>query len=185
MTSYEIITLVFSATITISTIFYVVLTNKLAKETRLSREFFLESKISAYLEVGEAAPSYVYLTIKNLGKGIAKNVRFTIEDQFEHPNAVPLSKRNVLTQGMDFMPPNHKISLFLMDNSNYDIGLNFEVTLRIEYSDELGEKTDKYVLKLNEVVGFGKLTPPPTYIGLISHELKQIKEEIKRMSKTT
>jgi len=99
------------------------LTNKLAKETRLSREFFLESKILVSLEVGEAAPSYVYLTIKNLGKGVAKNVRFIIEDQFEHLNAVPLSKRNVLTQGMDFIPPDYKISLFLMDNSNYEIGL--------------------------------------------------------------
>lgn len=41
--------LVFSATVSISTIIYVFLTAKLAKQTRLSREFFLESHIIAYI----------------------------------------------------------------------------------------------------------------------------------------
>lgn len=81
-----VITLIFSGIVAISTITNVILTAKLTKQTRLSRESFLEAHLSAYLVNSQTQPSFISLIIKNIGNGVARNASFDINKDIDYEN---------------------------------------------------------------------------------------------------
>lgn len=182
--TYEQVTLIFSGIVALSTIAYVVLTGKLVKQTRLSREFFLESHIIAFLVPSETSPHAVSLVIKNIGKGVATNVRCKVTKDIDYSNANPLSSVGIFNEGMKYFPPEYQLKYILMSIAdNPDKAKDF-ITFKIEYSDRLNEHREQwFTLGFEEISGLGKLTPPETYIGMISYRLEKIEEILERKSK--
>lgn len=177
----ETVTLIFSGIVALSTIAYVILTWKLARETRLSREFNLESHISAYLEVTETTPGIVMLIIKNIGKGIAKNVSFQVSKDIDYPESFSLSDISIFNDGITFFPPDYKFKFILTDIKGHKDRQNDSLTFKITYSDAIKKNRSQwFTLKFSEIKDQGKLTPPETYIGMISYRLEQIKKLLEK-----
>lgn len=180
----EIVTLIFSGLVTASTIAYVVLTGKLVRETRLSREFFLESNLIAFLVTSETSPNIVSLVIKNIGKGVATNVRCKIIKDINYPDANPLSSVGIFSEGMRYFPPEHQLKYILMSIAGNSEKAHDSITFKIEYSDALKNNREQwFTLRFEEISGLGKLTPPETYIGMISYRLEKIEKILDRKSK--
>ena len=180
----EIVTLIFSGVVAISTIAYVVLTGKLVKETKLSREFFLDSQIIAYIVNFEASPSIVSLVIKNIGKGVAKNVRFQIIKDIEYRNSNSLNKIGIFNDGIKVFPPNHQYKFILMSLTGDPKKIEDNIAFTIEYDDALNKKNkETFDLRFMEIEGLSNLTPPGTYIGRISYRLEKIEKILEKYLK--
>ena len=180
----EQVTLIFSGIVALSTIAYVILTDKLVRETRLSREFFLESHIIAYLVNSETTPDIVSLVIKNIGKGVAKNVKCKITKDIDYKNANPLSTVGIFNEGIKYFPPEHELKYILMSLADNPDKAKDSITFKIEYSDALKKKREQwFTLGFKEINGLGKLTPPETYIGMISYRLEKIQKLLEKSTK--
>ncbi|HBH49566.1 MAG TPA: hypothetical protein DDX98_13045 [Bacteroidales bacterium] len=173
----DIVTLIFSGIVAISTVFYVLLTWKLAKETRLSREFFLESNIVAYLETTEAQIGHVRLIIKNIGKGLARNVKFMVTKDLDYENAISLSSIDIFNDGINFFPPEVEYKYILMCISDSKEKQNDNIIFKISYSDDIIKNREQwFTLNIREIKDQGKLTPPDTHIGMIAYRLGKIEK---------
>jgi hypothetical protein len=180
MERFEIITLIFSGVVAISTIVYVVYTIKLTKETRLSREFFLDSHIITYLTIQETNDHFVDLKIKTIGKGVARNVKLTLLNKFDadFPNSEGFLNKGLFSSGLTYFPPDYEITyLIALKRSNEHRTLE----IKIEYSDALSKNKIEYTtLKFAELEGIGKMNPPRTFEATISYELSKLNEILKK-----
>jgi hypothetical protein len=178
MTTNECFTLIFSGVVTVSTIAYVYLTARLVKETRIMRKSQVEPQIIAYLDLAETKADIVYLKTKNIGLGVAKNVRFTIIKDLDYPDARKLSNYKYFAEGINYFPPSHedKHLLFSFHTETKDKGVDY-IELRVEYESVLKEKKiDQYKLEFKELSGKGNLIPPDTHIGNISYRIEKIEK---------
>ena len=177
------ITLIFSGIVAISTVFYVILTGKLVKETRIMRKSQIEPHIIAYLDVAESMADIVFLKIKNIGTGVAKNVVFTIIKDINYKEAIPLKDFGYFTDGIAYFPPSHedKFLIFSLQQGNTEEKLNDFITVKIGYHnifDEFHETT--FDLKFKEVMGKSDSTPPDSYLGQVAFRLKNIEKLIEK-----
>jgi hypothetical protein len=108
MTTNECLTLVFSGVVTVSTIAYVILTARLVKETRIMRKNQVEPHILAYIDIAETKADIVYLKTKNIGLGVAKNVRFKIIKDIDYTGARRLANYKYFSEGVNYFPPAHE-----------------------------------------------------------------------------
>lgn len=180
-----IVALVFSGIVAISTIVYSYLTNRLVKETKLSREFHLEAHMIAYLVNSETAPDLVSLIVKNIGNGIAKNLRFKVIRDINYPNCNRLSDIGIFNKELDFFPPNYENKYFLLSLSeNYEEKSRDFIEIEVTYDDAI-MNNKQYFLKLEfkDIMGIGKLTPPETYVGMISYRLEKIEKILEKKMK--
>ncbi|MDP2890510.1 MAG: hypothetical protein Q8P34_16280 [Bacteroidota bacterium] len=172
----ESITLIFTGVVTICTAIYSYLTYKLVRETRLSREFHLEAHMIAYLVNGDSSPDIVSLVVRNIGNGIAKNLQFKIIRDISYPACTKLKQIGIFKKTLDLFPPNHENKYILMSlqeqfNEKTEDYVEFELT----YDDAITKGKKKiFRLEFNDIEGFGKITPPETYIGMISYQLEKI-----------
>jgi hypothetical protein len=171
------ITLIFSFVITFSTVIYVILTAKLVKQTKLSREFFLESHISSYLVNSETQPGLISLVIKNIGKGVARDINFEIIKDIDYSNAAnTLGTISIMKNGISYFPPGQKFKFILFDATDDIDKWQDEISFVVKYSDAIKRnRLAKYELKFKDLANFGKMTPSDTYIGQIAEELKKIR----------
>lgn len=180
-----IIALIFSGVVAICTIVYSYLTNRLVKETKLSREFHLEAYMIAYLVNSETSPDIVSLIVRNIGNGIARNLSLKIIKDIEYPNCNKLNEFGIFNKKLDFFPPNYENKYFLMSLSeNYDEKSNDFIEFEITYDDAITKnKKQSFKLEFKDIQGIGKLTPPETYIGMISYRLEKIEKIIEKKMK--
>lgn len=168
-----------------TTVYYAFLTKKLVKETRLSREFHLEAHIIAYLTNSETTPDVVSLNVKNIGNGVAKNIRLNIIKDIEYVNAKKLSEIGIFEREIGVFPPNHhsKFNLMSLIDEN-DKKSNDYIEFEVIY-DDLVNKNKSHVFKLyfKHIKGIGKLTPPDNYVGMISYRLEKIEKLLERFLK--
>jgi len=145
------------------------------------RKHQVEPYIIAYLDVLEALPTIVYLKIKNIGPGVALNTRFTINKDINFKSR-SLKKLPYFIEGVDYFPPQHEDAHFLFSfQGDTRLQIQESISLKISYQSILGEiKEHEYTLKFGEVSHFGKVTPPGTYIGLISYWLERIEKRLEK-----
>ena len=179
----SIVTLIFSGIVAISTVFYVILTWRLVSETKLLRKSQIEPHIIAYLDVAETTPSVVYIYTKNIGSGIASNVRFRIKKDINYPETGSLSDKPYFAEGIKYFPPKHEDKHLLFSfSSDLQTRSKDSICLVIEYENVLGEKKQsRYELKFRELIDKGALKPPDTYIGSIAYRLENIERLLKRL----
>ncbi len=172
-------TLVFSFVVAASTVFYAILTRALVRETKLMRKAQVEPYVIAYLMGTDTHSSIIYLCTKNIGQGVALNVRFKLEKDFKHAFKNFLSY-SYFKDGVKYFPPGkedkHLVLSFSGAKSEGE-QLNDSIRFVVEYETILGEnKTNRYELNVKEIAGQGPLTPPGTYVGMISYRLEKIEK---------
>jgi len=180
----EILTLLFSGVVTASTIVYVILTAKLVQEGRIMRKAQVEPYIIAYLDITERKADIVYLKTKNIGQGVALNVRFKIEKDINYPNSKPLASISYFKDGINYFPPKredkHLLFSFQGDVEKKAID---SIIFEVEYESILNEhKKHRYELKFRELTGKGNLIPPDTHIGYIGYKLEKIEKILEKVA---
>ncbi len=184
MGTSEILTLFFSGIVAISTVTYAVFTYKLTKQTRLSREFQIEAHIVAYLANLETDPTAIRLIIKNVGKGVAKNVKFEIKKDIEYESGYfqKLENLGIFQEGIKYLPSNKEFNFSLTNfTENSEIKLNDFIEFNVMYSDYIKVSRKQFFrLPFKELNGLSKRTPPETYIGMISYRLEKIERILER-----
>jgi len=179
------LTLIFSGTVAVCTIVYSFLTIRLVRETRLSRELHLEAFMIAYLVNSETSPDIVSLIIKNIGNGVARNLRFKIIKDIDYPNGSPLAEIGIFNKNLDFFPPNNMNKYILLSLAvDYENMSKDYIEFDITYDDAIkSNKSQKFKLEFKELEGLGKLNPPETYIGMISYRLEKIEKILDKKMK--
>ena len=176
------LTLIFSGIVAVCTIVYSFLTIRLVRETRLSREFHLEAFMIAYLVNSETSPDIVSLVIKNIGNGVARNLRFKIIKDLNYPNAKKLAEIGIFKKNLDFFPPNNINKYLLLSLiENHEKKSKDYIEFEITYDDSIKKnKIQKFNLEFMDIEGIGKLNPPESYIGMISYRLEKIEKILEK-----
>lgn len=164
MTSNEIITLVFSGIVSISTVFYVILTGRLVRESRETRKFQETPFLAASIQFAETTKNVIQLKIKNIGLGYAQNVEFIILKDYEWVKDKPLKERGAFKNGVQSFPPNYELTYTLaIFQPGQDKPLSEEdyVELTINYKNIHNNSfSNNYRLKFNEIYSQGYARPP-------------------------
>jgi hypothetical protein len=173
-----LLAVIFSGVVAISTIIYAYLTNRLVRETKLSRQFHLEAFIIAYLVNSETSPDIVSLVVKNIGNGVARNIKFRIIKDIQYPEGNPLSEIGIFSKSLDFFPPNYENNYILLSISEGHLEkMKDYVEFEITYDDAVSKgKRQNFKLEFKDILGLGKITPPGSYIGMISYRLEKIEK---------
>jgi hypothetical protein len=183
MSNSEILQIVFSGLVTLSTIVYAFLTAKLVSETRKSRELQTTPVISIYLEDGEADITFQYIVFENIGYGVAKDVNFKILRDFDFYSHEydRMDGKGIFVNGLSYFYPKQKFKYLLAHLPSIPVEKrNESLEIEVDYKDIFGKKVSSiFCIKLNEYYGTSQLTPPNSYVGRISYELQEIRRILK------
>ncbi|SRX73270.1 hypothetical protein [Aequorivita antarctica] len=183
-----IIQLILSFVLVVSTVIYVRYTIKLVKETQISREINLKPYMILYFESSETDPKSQYLQIKNIGKGPALNVKFEILEDFKIYSKYDrtLESEKYLTRTYSYFPSDYNFSMWDFSfDENYLEKMNSQIGIKCNYEDIFKEKySETFFLKLGEGFDYTVTTPPNNYVGLISYEIKNLRNDIQQLNST-
>lgn len=172
--------IIFTGVLVIATIVYVYYTYKLVQEARKTREIGMKPHIIMYLDYSEVNPSNRYLTIENVGKGVARNVQFRLikDMEFVTKSDIKVADRKFLEKTYTYFPPEYCLKYYLFNfSNNSEEKMNDSIEVKCSYEDIFNQKTTEiFDLKFRNGFGAGKLSPPDNYIGLISYRLEKIEK---------
>ena len=182
----EIISLIFSGVVAISTIVYVYLTHKLVKESKASREFQQAPYIISSIAFSEMNKKIILLTIRNIGLGYAKNVTFNIMHDFELIDNFPFKERGAFKNGIRSFPPNYELTFIaavFKENERKPISDNDFIEFEVNYKDKNDKKySDHYKHAFNEIISKGYSNTPLDIEESKVYYLKLIEEQLKRIN---
>lgn len=183
MTTPEILQIIFSAVVAISTVFYCILTGRLVSETRKMREFQNTPDINIFFEASETDPSFKYIVFKNSGLGYARDVKFEIIKDFAYYDneTQELKSKGIIKNGLNSFYSNQYYKFYFTDVSQKNVDkMSDNLIIKATYYNLNNKKTEKEInLSLAELSGMSVLTPPDSYVAMISYELGEIKKVIK------
>jgi len=175
----------------VATVFLAYYTCKLVDEARKSRKAQIQPIMIAYLERAETSPTYMFIIVKNIGKGIAYNLSFDVQkDIRKYQGSMLLNERGLFKNGMKYFPPEYSMKYFFIDTvDQHEQKMNEELILVAKYQSYFQKNTTAFVedtfhLKLKELQMSGKISPSDTYIGSIDETLKEIKKCLKENNST-
>ncbi|NDV96991.1 hypothetical protein D0T84_19065 [Dysgonomonas sp. 521] len=179
-----LITLLFSGIVMLSTVVYAILTWKLVTETKQMRVSQYEPYIMFYLSKGETITEYLFLNIINVGQGVARDVKFEIlkDPMFKDSK---ITDNSFFEQGVKYFPPNKNYRHFLgsWQGLKKDEILSRSLAIKVSYKDIFRKgREETFSLSFSDTEIDGKFTPPETYIGMISYELKKIDTSIQKLN---
>ncbi len=186
--SAETINIILSLILTISTVIYVVLTNRLVRESKKTRRFQESPFIVASISFNETDKKAIILKIKNIGLGYAQNVTFLIQKDYEWVQNKPLKERGAFKNGITSFPPNYELNYIVViinkDENVNNILENEFIEFSINYENIHKEKySHSYKLRFNEIISQGYATPPLDNEGSMVYYLKKISEELRERKK--
>lgn len=182
----ELVTLIFSAVVALSTVVYAVLTALLVAETRHMRRAQTEPKLVAYVKPREEFVNFAHLYIKNVGAGPAFNVSFelTTNKNDEGGNILirDFKESRFLETGVDYIGPNQKLhSRYTKFNDNFDKKIMAKIMVKINYKSSTNRNmSDTYAIDMSQFEGAGNLGTPHLYS--IAKSLKNLQEDVNRIS---
>ena len=173
-------TVIFSALLTIVTAIYVFLSWKLVKETKKMREEQIKPKVLIRLQPNEIWPNFFYLIIENTGLGVAKDIKFEIERDFELFKGSFLSDLGMVKNGIKYLVPRQKLQFFFTDiRDDFAEKKNTVIPIRIFYQDNFGNKySEFFLIDFSPYIGLSWIGRPPIYN--ISKHLENINKEIEK-----
>lgn len=177
----------FSILLVISTIIYVYYTFKLFKESKISRENGLKPYIILFIDNSETSPSEVFLNISNVGEGPALELKFEITKDitpFEELDRT-IKDKGFLSKEFSIYPPKYKLRQYLRSmSSKYEDKNQDFVVIDCSYKDILNNTySQSFKLEFKNSLGKSKLTPPESYLGMISYQLEKIQKELNILNK--
>lgn len=171
----------------IATVFLAIYTYGLLKETKKMRQAQIQPYLSFYIKHLENDVTIYSLEFENIGNGSAKDVKFQFTDGTLAKQTVPfeLGEKGLFINGIGFCPPNYKQS-FILGSASGDGNKDFMssvINIKASYRDVLDNKhTQEFCIKLSEVDKTSTIYRG-TFMGEISHSLKEIKKEITKKNK--
>ncbi|MEE1961370.1 hypothetical protein V1387_01645 [Allomuricauda taeanensis] len=179
--------IIFTGVLVIATIVYVYYTYKLVQEARKTREIGLKPYLILYIDSSETSPSSQFLNIKNVGQGVALNVKFEILKDINITSEYDKSlfDRRFLNCLYPKFPPNYLMRNYIFNfANNHEEKLKDRIEIKCNYEDIFGEKfAEIFVLNFVESFGNTKITPPETYLGMVSYNIEKLDKSIQKLSK--
>lgn len=180
------LTVLFTAAVAVSTIFYAILTWRLVLETRKMREVHTEPKIHVSIESYEFAINLVYLEIANIGLGPARNVSFApsvISGGVSAQNLLAdLTNSNFFEVGLrHFGPGENRRSTFTEMTKDYEGKTASVLLIKLDYESVTGRKhKDEIIVDMSEHKGVYQIGTPDLHSMATS--LKSIEKNIGQMA---
>ena len=174
-----------SIIIAIATVVYAYFTYRQLKESEATRLQKITPFIVAFLKSTDNHKG-LSLHIKNIGEGLAKNVKIEILKDYHilGMEKYRISNLNIMKNGINIFPPQYEFvnNVDFMENLFLEKEENV-ISLSITYEGIDGRKYyDVYDLPFNQYIGQHYCNPPATYMGEISYYLKEINNTIKKVN---
>lgn len=178
----EALTVIFTAVVTLSTVFYAVLTGLLVSETRKMREVQTEPKLHITIESYDFAIDIIRLNIQNIGLGPATDLQFEPSVISGGKSAKKLlgefTESNFFNTGLRHFSPGQTIY------STYtDIAKDFEgkssavLSFKLKYKSATGKKySEETVLDMSELKGRYQFGKPNMYS--IAQSLEKMQKDV-------
>jgi len=166
-----------------STVAYTVINLMIWYESKATRRQKTTPMVIAYLSRTEN--QCVGLNFKNIGQGLAKNVRVRPVKDY-HPfgkEKLTLSAFGIVRNGFNNFPPQYEIS-YILNSTKLMKKENAKDYIEIEimYENSTRKKfSEVFKLPLNQVTGFIRSDPPDTFMEQIPYYLKKINESLKEI----
>lgn len=175
-----------SAVIALCTLAYTIINWKLLIENRKTRKQKITPQIIAFLKSSESH-SVLALHIKNIGEGLAKNVKIkTMKDHnIMQKDDYLISNTGIFKNGFSVFPPQYELKFHLdwwteIKSDKEDRYVEIEIL----YEDIENKKySENFKLPLNQLTGQHYTNPPETYMGQIPYYLSEIDKKLKILSK--
>ncbi len=180
------LTLIFSAIVALSTIFYTVLTVVLVLETRQLRYAQTEPKLVAFVEPREEFLQFAHLYISNVGAGPAFNVSVELKAESNDSGAELLikdfSKSHFFNTGIGYIASNQRIqSPYTAFTTEFDKKIKAIFTVVIKYKSTINkEYCDSYIIDMSQFEGETRLGIPHIYS--ITESLKKLQGDINKIT---
>ena len=178
----EDLTLIFTGVVAVSTLVYAILTWKLVSETQKMREAQTEPKVSVFVETHPKYFLLKNLVIRNVGLGIAYNIKFVVSPDFKTFNSGMLSEMNIIKNGIPHLPPNSNYE-FLLANIRNDFRNPDSVFFKItaNYQNSFGKKfSDTFEIDMR--IWYDLATRPDDGLDKIDDRLWEIKKSLEQIS---
>ena len=177
--------LILAIVLAVCTVAYTLINFCMLKESQLTRKQKITPHIIAYITATEDH-TFLSLKFKNIGEGIAKNIKIKVYNDYHTINGKLVSELSIVKNGLNYFPPQHELQYFLNDTESLQKNNpNGVITLRIAYENINNVKfEDIYQLLFNQILGQNYSIPPESYIGKISYYLKQINNTLKQSTNT-
>jgi hypothetical protein len=183
-----VLTLSFSFVVTVATVFYVLLTRELVRETRLVREAQVQPHISVRVELNQVAFGFCDLVVENMGVGPAYDVAFSYSPDLEletNPRR-HLSSIGFLQAGFRYLAPRQEVRTFLMsligvEDSRLKGEQRITFTVTVGYRDSLRkEYSERFTIDFAHFAGLMTLGTPP--LPSIAKSLEKIQDSVSKLS---
>jgi hypothetical protein len=165
-----------------STLVYTLISWLLLVESKKTRQLKIAPLIIAFLKSTENH-NVLALHIKNIGEGLAKNVKVRFIKDYSRLGAKDLflSDVGIAKNGFNIFPPQYVLNFyihFLNELESRDENGTIEIEIEYESTDKRKFK-NIYALPFNQIGGQNYSNPPETFIGQIPHYLKEINNTLK------
>ena len=175
-----VLSLLFSLVVAVSTVFYVILTRSLVKETKKLRRAQTEPMISIYLKPREEYLNWIELVVENIGAGPAFDVRVTPKSDMKCFGNKDLSSFGFVKNGIRYLGVNQCYRVFIVDmTEDVDEKLQIKIPIKVIFKGtENREIVRDYVLGFSQFEGLNQLGVPPLH--RIADSLENIAARIDR-----
>ena len=178
--------IILSIVIAVCTVLYTIINSLLWFESRSTRKQKTSPHIIAYLKSTEDHVM-MSLHIKNIGEGLAKNVKVKILKDYKQfgKNNQFLSELGTMKNGFNSFPPQYELKYYINTNTDiYKTEKDEKIELELNYESCDNRKfTEIFELPFNQLFGQNYSSPPETYIGKISYYLNEMNATLKKLEK--
>jgi hypothetical protein len=177
-----LITLLFSFLVTLSTIIYAWLTQRLVNETIIMRRIQTDPKIQIDIIHDSTYPFIINISVKNIGGNVAKDIRFKIKSEPVLKNDKNLSQYTFIKNGISSLSPgaNFKTLYFSTIDEGIEITKSL-IEIEAEYYDLKKRKyTENSIFDLSYLEDLTITHTEPLYN--INKTLEKINDTINKNS---
>jgi len=168
-----------------ATVYYVKLTHRLVKETKMLREAQTQPKLSIYIKQDKDCIHFFDLVIENIGASPAHNIKFNAKSLFKYTDDQLLSDLNLFKNGLPYLGSKQSIQFFLTNLlENFKEKLANPLTVDATYLDAADVKyTDSFQIDFSWLDGLTYMDGPSTAKGFkgIEQNIKEVAIELQKV----
>ncbi len=185
----QVLIVIFTGVVALSTAVYAILTWRLVTETRRMREIQTEPRVSIRAEADNAGFRGYELVIQNQGQGVARNVRFEFEgdpsyfrNSWVNRSPPAVNDLPIIKNGLDYLEPNqlYRFPLGTVSSEEFERAIKTPWTFRTCYESLYGKrKSDTYVVDFSQFSGMFFDSNHPKEMA---EYMKAVREDLHRLT---